>query len=273
MSSSRRPWFPWYPADFNQDEKVRMLSDDAELLYRRVLDVLWQANDLQLPSNCQKLAKALARNWSSERFESAWSEIQTPGFELLKTTDDGDWIYSKRLKLEAERFLKLSQERSIIGKKGAKAKTKQLPSKSLAKAQARVKQSVSQPQPQPQSHINKKNIKKSYNYSNGSILKSYPYPEWLNTDLWQEFVSMRSKSKHPITSKTAISRLLTSLKAIMDQGHSQEDIIGLSLERNWRGFFTPSTTIHNGVSMTADEAKRAAMIEQWRIEDEQQGKN
>lgn len=152
MSSCRRPWYPWYPADFNQDEKVRMLSDDAELLYRRAIDVLWQASDLQLPSNCQKLAKALARGWSSERFESAWSEIQTPGFELLKTTDDGEWIYSKRLKLESEKFLKISQERSINGKKGGKAKAKQMPSKCQANAEANDKQNDSQSQ--SQSHNN-----------------------------------------------------------------------------------------------------------------------
>ena len=136
MSSSRRPWYPWYPRDYNQDEKVRMLSDDAELIYRRALDVLWQANDLQLPSNCYKLANALARGWDTKRFELAWSEIQTPGFELLKTTDDGLWVYSKRLKKEAEKIESLCQQRKIIGKKGGQAKAKQLVSKSSPKALA-----------------------------------------------------------------------------------------------------------------------------------------
>lgn len=152
MSSSRRPWFPWYPSDFNQDEKVRMLSDDAELLYRRALDVLWQANDLQLPSNCQKLAKALARGWSQERFENAWADIQTPGFELLKTTDDGQWVYSKRLKIEADKYLNISERRKIIGKSGGLAKAKQKLSNCQPKHIANGKQSVTQPQPQP--HIN-----------------------------------------------------------------------------------------------------------------------
>ena len=127
MSSNRRPWFPWYPKDFVVDEKVQALSDDAELLYRRALDVLWQANDLHLPNNCFKLANILARNWTKERFDEAWNEIQFDGFELFHTTDDGRWIYSKRLKAEAQKIEDISKIRSESGKK---AKAKQKPSKS-----------------------------------------------------------------------------------------------------------------------------------------------
>jgi len=112
MSSERRPWFPWYPRDFGQDEKVRALSDDAELIYRRVLDVMWQASDLHLPCNCRTLANQVARGWTSERFNDAWEEIMMPGFELLKTTDDGQKVYSKRLKREAEKIEKLSKKRA-----------------------------------------------------------------------------------------------------------------------------------------------------------------
>ena len=134
MSSDRRPWYPWYPRDFNQDEKVKCLSDDAELLYRRALDVMWQANTLQLPSNSLKLALALARGWSTERFENAWSEIQSDGFELLKTTKDGLFVYSERLCREAEKIKKLSKIRSEQGKK---AKGKKKPSNSQAIAKQR----------------------------------------------------------------------------------------------------------------------------------------
>ena len=73
-----------------------------------------------------------------------------------------------------------------------------------------------------------------------SSLKSYPYPDWLNMELWAEFCDQRAKSKHPITSSTGITRLLNSLKKLIDEGHAQDDIIGLALERGWRGFFPPS---------------------------------
>ena len=131
MSTERRPWYKWYPKDFVVDEKVQGLSDDAELLYRRLLDILWQANALQLPNNCLKLANQIARGWTKERFENAWNDIQTPGFELLKTSSDGNWIYSSRLKEEAEKVEIISKIRSNNGRK---AKAKQKPSKSQASA-------------------------------------------------------------------------------------------------------------------------------------------
>lgn len=111
MSSERRPWYPWYPKDFGLDEKVQGLSDDAELLYRRILDVLWQSNELQVPYNCIKLLNQIARGWTRERFDSAWEEIQYPGFELLKISDDGLFVYSKRLKKEAEKITTISNKR------------------------------------------------------------------------------------------------------------------------------------------------------------------
>lgn len=134
MSSSRRPWYPWYPKDFNQDEKVKSLSDDAELLYRRALDVMWQANDQHLLSNCQLLLNQIARGWQKERFQNAWNELIFPGFELLKTTEDGKWVYSKRLCDEAKKIQTINIKRKESGKKGGLTKAKQTPSKCLASA-------------------------------------------------------------------------------------------------------------------------------------------
>lgn len=132
MSSSRRPWYPWYPKDFNQDEKVKSLSDDAELLYRRVLDVMWQASDLHLPSGCSLLHNQIARGWIKERFEVAWNELILPGFELLKTTDDGKWVYSKRLCEEAQKIENISK---IKSENASKRYVKQKQNKSRAYAE------------------------------------------------------------------------------------------------------------------------------------------
>ena len=136
MSSNRRPWYPWYPKDFVVDEKVQSLSDDAELLYRRALDVMWQANDQHLLSTCQLLLNQIARGWSKERFEKAWNELVVPGFELLKTSEDGKWVYSKRLCEEAQKIQTINNKRKESGQKGALARAKQMPSKRLANAQA-----------------------------------------------------------------------------------------------------------------------------------------
>ena len=136
MSSHRRPWYPWYPKDFISDEKVQSLSPYAELLYRRALDVMWQANDQQLPNVCLKLFNAIGKGLDKKSFDEAWSEVQFSGFELFKTTEDGQWIYSTRLKSEAERIEIISKKRSAFGKKGYQAKAK-------ANAKQKLKQTSS----------------------------------------------------------------------------------------------------------------------------------
>jgi hypothetical protein len=238
MSSSRRPWYPWYPKDFNQDEKVRMLSDDAELVYRRALDVLWQANDQQMPSNCLALANALARGWSTERFKNAWDEIQKPEYELLKTTDDGKWVYSKRLKLEAEKIASLCKIRRKSASKGGQASAQ-------ARGQANAKQKVEQTSSHTDTDTDTDNINNNPptpHGGNGSVLKSYPYPDWLNKNLWADFHKMRSRIKKPITTERTIKGLITSLKKLMDDGHCQEDIIQMAIDKCWLSFYPPKNT-------------------------------
>ena len=153
MSSNRRPWYPWYPKDFVVDEKVQALSPIAELIYRRALDVMWQANGRQLPKHLPKLCQALAKGLSKQEFENAWQEIQFDGFELFKTSDCGRWIYSSRLKSEYEKICNISKTRSKLGKKGAQAKAKAI---AEAKASRLLKQNVSHTDTHTDTDINKK---------------------------------------------------------------------------------------------------------------------
>ena len=72
-----------------------------------------------------------------------------------------------------------------------------------------------------------------------SVLKSYPYPEWLNKDLWSDFHRMRSKIKKPITTERTITGLIKKLKSIIDDGHNQDDIIQASIDGCWQTFYPP----------------------------------
>jgi hypothetical protein len=142
MSSSRRPWFPWCPKEFISDEKVKGLSDDAELLYRRALDCMWEASAVHMLSNSLTIANQIARGWSTERFEKAWSELFRPGWEIFKTSECGNFIYSERLRREACKIENISKIKSQNGKK---ASAKHQPSISRANA----KHQPSHPDPDP----------------------------------------------------------------------------------------------------------------------------
>jgi len=122
MSSRKRPWYKWWPKEFNQDEKVRGLGWDAELIYRRLLDVMWESNDCKLPNDENYLYEAVAIAIAKKDFATAWLQIQRKNFELFVEQDG--WIYSERLKREMEDVVNLSKIREKLGKKGGLAKAK-----------------------------------------------------------------------------------------------------------------------------------------------------
>ena len=122
MSSSRRPWYPWYPNDFNGDEKVKCLPPLAELIYRRALDLMWQSNSIRIPAAMPLLLQSLGSGIEPHEFELMWERIQYPDFELFRTEDDGKWVYSDRLRKEADHIKDLSEKKKNAGKTGAKAR-------------------------------------------------------------------------------------------------------------------------------------------------------
>lgn len=120
MSCERRPWYPWYPKDFGQDEKVRCLPALAELVYRRALDLMWQSNRICLPNEIRLLAQSLGSGMSESEFDEVWKRIQYPDFELFKVSEDGKWVYSERLKREAAKIETIVNKRKIASEKGNK---------------------------------------------------------------------------------------------------------------------------------------------------------
>ena len=107
MSSSCRPWFKWYPKDFMADEKVRALSPMGELIYRRILDVLWETSECQLPNDIQFIHRATCKDISFEEFKDVWNEIQYPEFEILKSNEK--YVWSKRLKQQLAECIERSE--------------------------------------------------------------------------------------------------------------------------------------------------------------------
>ena len=138
MSSSKRPWYKWFPKDFMTDEKVQSLSPISELVYRRLLDVMWQNSACRLLNVCLRLANVAGRGLTDEQFEKAWKEIQTEGFELFKISEDGKWIYSNRMKKQMDEL----EIRSNSGRLGGIASVQSKAKQNSSKAQANLKQTV-----------------------------------------------------------------------------------------------------------------------------------
>lgn len=101
--------FKWWAAEHNSDPKILSLSIGAELLYRRLIDLIWQSPGGRFPNDKIKAFYAAGRGFNFDEFNLAWAELVYPDFEALSATNDGKWIYSQRLK----------SQRAIIDKKAA----------------------------------------------------------------------------------------------------------------------------------------------------------
>ena len=137
---NNRPWFPWYPADYKKD--TLFLSDEADLLYRRLLEECWEQNGL-LPKQLENIAKTV--RFQLRKFKRVWPEVSHFFYE----TDEG--FRNKRLDIEIKKLIDISEKR-----KEAVRKRKNRPVKSNDSSNATYpQQSIdSVPTPTPTLNLN-----------------------------------------------------------------------------------------------------------------------
>ena len=69
------------------------------------------------------------------------------------------------------------------------------------------------------------------------------YPEWVDVELFEDFLKMRKTIKKPVTSQRAMTGLTNKLKSLTEQGYTQDQIIGEALEKCWQTFYEPKDQI------------------------------
>lgn len=74
---------------------------------------------------------------------------------------------------------------------------------------------------------------------NGSVVKTFKYPEWVNQPLWFDFVKMRTRIKKPIMTERTVSNLIAKLEGLIAGGYKQEDIIQKAIDSCWQSFYPP----------------------------------
>jgi hypothetical protein len=91
------PFFRWFPQDYAGDAMVRAMTDDQDLIYRRLLDMSWQIGPL--PSEPEDLARLAG--FELGRFEEAWRFPLTECWHL----NGGMKLINHRLEEERESTL------------------------------------------------------------------------------------------------------------------------------------------------------------------------
>ncbi len=65
-------------------------------------------------------------------------------------------------------------------------------------------------------------------------------PDWINKDLFIEFIKNRYEMKKPLTER-AVKANIKKLKGFMDKGHDQIKVINNAVAGGWQSFYEPKT--------------------------------
>ena len=126
MSNPIEKWYAFYPSDYKRSTKF--FSDEADLLYRRMLDLYWETLG-KLPANNDKvIAKELGYN--ARKFARVWSEV-SPKFPVKNGK-----LTNPRMDHEIEKALKKHRSAVINGKKGGRPKKNPEVNSSLSQSKA-----------------------------------------------------------------------------------------------------------------------------------------
>lgn len=71
-------------------------------------------------------------------------------------------------------------------------------------------------------------------------VQNFLFPDWLDKNLWNNYVTMRNKIRKPLTDK-AIELAIEKLTALKDQGHNPSIVIKQSIFNSWQGLFPVKT--------------------------------
>lgn len=113
--ANESPAFRFYPRDFIADT-LHMTAEEIGG-YLLLLCVAWHADRPGYIPNDEELLAKNARMTSK-----AWARCRKAILGCLKVTDDGAWVYSKRMDAERQKQIAFSSRKSEAGKKGAAKK-------------------------------------------------------------------------------------------------------------------------------------------------------
>ncbi len=214
------PAFQFYPSDFLSDENVILMSNQAVGCYIKLLCVCWKEGSI--PSDLSKLTKLC--NETPETMAELWPSLEP----CFKQNSHGR-MTNPRLEREWLKQQGFRKERSESGKRGASKrwKDKLLNSSAIAKPMAEPMANDSS------SSLSSSLIKKEIKKKEVVIL-----PEWLDPDLWKEFLKHRRKLRKVMT-EYAQELMLKKLEWLKQKGHNPEHLLKDAIVKGYQDVFEP----------------------------------
>lgn len=197
-----RPWYAFYPADYEQDTAHLTLVQHGA--YRRLLDHYYSTAK-PLPANAGVLHRVCRAFDDAEK--AAVNHIMATYFKL-----EADGYHSHRVDRELLKACEISEKR------------KEAANSRYAKAPANAVQKHTQLQPQSQIDSKKEKATPS--------AQPFVVPDFIPNMAWEDFLEMRKKQRKPATEK-AKALLARSLEKLMIEGHDPGACLEQSTTNCW----------------------------------------
>lgn len=109
--------------DYLNFAKTAGLTKDAELITRRLLDILWVSDSSRFANDPDAIFRAIGRGYTRGSFKKHWHAIIVNA-ELFDISESGRWIYCSAIIAVKDKMNGLSKKRSTAGRKGGRPKQK-----------------------------------------------------------------------------------------------------------------------------------------------------
>ena len=93
-------------------------------------------------------------------------------------------------------------------------------------------------------------------------------PQWLNFDIWSEYVTHRNELGKPLT-RTACNRVIVKLEKLMQEGNDPTAVIEQTLENGWHGLFVIKGNGNGKFKSQADKAADNITAMYWEAADDE----
>lgn len=218
-------YYKWHWQTWRANRKVQRMNYIERGLYRDLLDECWAEGFI--PDDIEKLADICG--CPVDVLANAWQVLS----KCFANAGNG-FLYNERLEQERTDMDKTRANRARAGAAGGRAKSSN-GAASDGNCQANASNGLANAS---KSHIEEKRREEKKK----DIGSTFVTPPWVDQQLWDDFIAMRKQIKKPATDR-AKQLLVNELQKLVEQGHTQHEVIGNSIKNCWQDFYAPK---HNG---------------------------
>lgn len=249
----KRPSFQFYPADWRKDAALQSCSISAQGLWINIMCIAHECEPYghltinEKPMTAAQIGRLVGL--SAKECQALIDELSDAG--VLSFSDEGA-IFSRRMVKDEElRNVRAAGGKagSLHGSKGAEHGSKGgRPSKSRGDKKPPLLDAKEPPLDLPFDDETEPPLKPPPSSSSSSSSSEYTplspenggdgweLPDWVPSELWDEFEALRKKRKKPMTDR-ARGLAVNKLASLLNEGHQVDAVMEQTILHSWDTFY------------------------------------